>query len=156
MSEKNLDKSKPRPSKKIPAEVILHGEQAEQVMQVALAMQKTHFSGPLPPPEYAKEYEEILPGSFDKIIKMAEERLVIEKLKVQNQHAQDFRAFFASLYSYTIGVVVLLALVATAVWCALHQLDTLANWIGGTILASVAIRMFLPIKEWLRTKNRIR
>ena len=51
------------------------------------AIQISGFSGPLPPPETLAKYEQILPGSADRIIRMAEqqashrqqlERVVIE------------------------------------------------------------------------------
>ena len=40
---------------------------------VAKAIRVSHFSGPLPPPKMLGEYEEVLPGSADRIIKLAED-----------------------------------------------------------------------------------
>ena len=38
-----------------------------------MIQQVQHWQSPYPPPEHIKEYEAILPGTFDRIIKMAEE-----------------------------------------------------------------------------------
>ena len=41
--------------------------------KVLKAIQVSRFSGPLPPPQMLGEYEKVLPGSADRIIKLAEE-----------------------------------------------------------------------------------
>lgn len=43
-------------------------------MLVRAAVEMSRFSGPLPPPEELAKYERILPGSADRIIRMAEEQ----------------------------------------------------------------------------------
>lgn len=45
-------------------------EEKKTVLRSAIIQKQ--FSGPLPPIEEARGYEEILPGSFDRILKMAE------------------------------------------------------------------------------------
>ena len=47
---------------------------------VAAAFSASAYSGPLPSPQHLREYEEVLPGSADRILKMAEG---------QAQHRQD-------------------------------------------------------------------
>jgi len=51
--------------------------------------QSSSFSGPLPPPEMLKEYNEVLPGMANRILAMAENqsvhRLEIEKKGVANE-----------------------------------------------------------------------
>ena len=49
-------------------------EQVEQVKQVLAEVIKSEFSGPIPPPNIIKGYEDILPGAADRIITMAEEQ----------------------------------------------------------------------------------
>ena len=39
---------------------------------LTIIKEQSFFSGPLPPPELFKQYEEILPGSANRILKMAE------------------------------------------------------------------------------------
>lgn len=36
--------------------------------------QSTSFSGPLPPPEILRRFDEVVPGAAERIIKMAEEQ----------------------------------------------------------------------------------
>lgn len=47
------------------------------------AIAASHFSGPIPPPEMLRKYEEICPGSADRIIAMAEN---------QSRHRQDLES----------------------------------------------------------------
>ncbi|MCX6790963.1 MAG: DUF2335 domain-containing protein [Candidatus Gribaldobacteria bacterium] len=44
-----------------------HGQIIKQEIEMS-------FSGPLPPPEILKKYDEVLPGSVERIIKMAEQQ----------------------------------------------------------------------------------
>ena len=45
---------------------------SETLSQFVVAAQ--HFTGPIPPPEMLRRYEELLPGSADRIIAMAEKQ----------------------------------------------------------------------------------
>lgn len=49
-------------------------EEREAIASVAtaIALRSEHYEGPLPPSHMLREYEEILPGSADRIIRMAE------------------------------------------------------------------------------------
>ena len=51
-----------------PTEVPESGEELEEL----LVRVSEKFAGPIPPPPVMKQYEEILPGSADRILKMAE------------------------------------------------------------------------------------
>ena len=57
----------------------------EHVRQVVTQVIQSEFSGPLPPPNIIKGYEDILPGAADRILSMAENqakhRQEIEKKK---------------------------------------------------------------------------
>lgn len=60
---------KPEASLQVDAE--MEEEQREQVRQVVTSVM-SEFSGPLPPPSIMKGYEDIVPGSADRILSMAE------------------------------------------------------------------------------------
>lgn len=66
------------------------------------------FSGPLPPPEVFAKYEQILRGSADRILKMAENqgshRQILEK-KVIN--GEQLRANFGLFFGFVIGMTVI-------------------------------------------------
>lgn len=54
-------------------EPLLQKGQATQVMNVVQSvLLREHFSGPLPHPRHFREYDDIVPGSAERIIQMAE------------------------------------------------------------------------------------
>ena len=55
-------------------------EREEQIENVVSAIIQRKYSGPIPPPSSLRGYEEVLPGSADRILSMAER---------QSQHRQD-------------------------------------------------------------------
>jgi len=63
-------KSLPPPLK----DALRDGGTSGQMMAIMTAFQASSYSGPLPPPEQLKQYEEVLPGSADRILRMAEEQ----------------------------------------------------------------------------------
>lgn len=67
------------------------------------------FSGPLPHPEMFKKYEEILPGSADRILTMAEEqgkhRREIEKVVIRTESKSSSRG---SVFAFILAIVVVL------------------------------------------------
>ncbi len=72
-------------------------EKAARVImaQISTIITKTSFSGPLPPPEILQGYENVIPGSAERILKMAESqsthRQQIEKTVVASQMKQSER-----------------------------------------------------------------
>lgn len=67
------------------------------------------FSGPLPPPEVFGKFEQILPGSADRILKMAEgqssHRQFLEKKVVSGE---QFRANVGLFLGFIIGMTVII------------------------------------------------
>jgi len=93
---------------------------------VSVSHSSTRFSGPIPPPAMLKEYDDLLPGAADRILKMAENqqshRLVLEKEAVTSE-------LFRSKLGMLCGFVVALAGIGAGVAIAL---------VGGTDVAKVA------------------
>jgi len=75
-------------------------EKRKQVVKIAksFALKSTFYQGPLPPPELFKKYEEILPGSAERILKMAEK---------QSNHRQaiEKRVVYSGTRNETLGVI---------------------------------------------------
>ena len=55
-------------------EIEVEEKEKEQVRQVVAEVIRSEFSGPIPPPSIIKGYEEVLPGSADRILTMAEKQ----------------------------------------------------------------------------------
>ena len=79
--------------------------QKEQVREVVAQVIQSEFSGPIPPPNIIKGYEEILPGSADRIIAMAEcqarHRQEMER-KIIYTESRD--SLLGILFAFVLGV----------------------------------------------------
>ncbi len=84
------------------------------------------FSGPLPPPEVLKRFEEVVPGSAERIIKMAEgqfvHRTALEKKVIDSDIA---RSKLGQILGFTIAIIGLVCSVVISIY---------GNQIAGTIL----------------------
>lgn len=55
----------------------MSGDENKPVVNSGVQMEvRTSFSGPLPPPEILRDYESVLPGLADRVVKMAENQSV--------------------------------------------------------------------------------
>lgn len=82
--------------------------------QQQLVQQIQTWHGPFPPPDAVKGYEEVLPGTFERMMRMAEEaqRAQIETMR----RAQDFtRRDIAR--GHWLGWIGMLTAMAGALWC---------------------------------------
>lgn len=55
-------------------------EPVDQHINQVIAKIQSEYSGPIPPPNIIKGYEQVLPGSADRILKMAEKQSSIYKI----------------------------------------------------------------------------
>lgn len=101
------------------------------------------FRGPLPPPDILKGYEVILPGSFERILKMAEKqqehRMSIEKTIVDRRTRQSGRG-------QIFGAILALLFGAGAVFLGYFGHDILAGVISTTTIIGLATIFVLSKK----------
>ncbi len=80
----------------------------------AALVQVASFSGPIPPPDVLKRYEEVLPGAAERILKMAEEQSAHRrKLETTAINSMDFN----SKLGIAAGLFIILACIALAAYC---------------------------------------
>ncbi|GEM_PF-6792806 len=105
-------------------------QQLQAQMQAVMQMQA---HGPFPPPAAIKEYELILPGTFDRIFKMAEKAQSDQADTVRFvQHAQ--RQDTARVHWMALAIS--LAAIAGAVFCAsLHETIVATACLGVPVFA---------------------
>lgn len=84
------------PKKFLPSSNPPKSTASESVAKFVIAAQS--FSGPLPPPEMLRKYEEVIPGSADRIISMAER---------QGEHRQglELRVVSSNITNEKIGMI---------------------------------------------------
>lgn len=103
------------------------------VDRITRVMVSEHFSGPIAHPRHLREYEQIAPGSADRIIKMAEKR---------NEHhiAMDTKAINAEIDDRKLGMICGASLFALLIICAvIVALSTESPWITAAFLGVTVI-----------------
>jgi len=106
----------------------------EQVDSLAIMQAKLHsetFSGPLPHPKHMKEYEECLPGCFDRMLTMAEKSL---DSQIENNKRIIDHQINDSKRGMRYGLVALFFVIAATAWCAYINHDGV-----GIAIASMGI-----------------
>ena len=91
-------------------------EKRKEVLEALTIIQQESFSGPIPHPRIMAGYEQVLPGSADRILKMAERqqehRFGLEKTSVESQQKSNTRGqVFGFILSFLViigGIVLLL------------------------------------------------
>lgn len=104
----------------------------QETVEIIARSIKTSFSGPLPPPDMLKKYEEVLPGSADRIVSLAENEQKIQGRITKNIARNDSLRVYGS-------IVVSGLLVAGAVFCAYIG----EPWVGGLLGTSGIIPSIL-------------
>ena len=112
-----------------------------QVRATAIQIhQQSAFSGPIPPPEFLREYDAIMPGLADRIVKMAEKQ-------GDHRHGLETRAVNAEIERGKLGMIsgFLVALLGISIGGVLIYHDKLLTgsiFAGGTLVALVGTFVF--------------
>ena len=98
------------------------------------------FSGPLPPPEILKKFDEVVPGAAERIIKMAEEqsthRKDLEKKVIESDIAR-------SKWGQVLGFAIAIAGLAASTLIAIYGSAIAGGIIGvGTLASLVGVFMY--------------
>lgn len=107
-------------------------DQSQSGQHGMMLLSQEVFSGPLPHPEVMRQYEEVVPGSAERILTMAEEqsrhRISMESKIIPGQQRESSRGqifgFILCLLLITVGTY--------AIYCD-HE------WIGGIILTITVV-----------------
>lgn len=106
-----------------------------KVTQLIIRQQQTTFQGPLPPPEVLRDYQNIMPGSPDRLLKLVEkeqEQVHSKENKIiKNQIRQNWAGMI-------IGAVLITLFFIGAIWLAMSHHDTVAGIVFSTTIISVA------------------
>lgn len=101
-------------------------------------------SGPLPSPEVLKKYDELLPGTAERIISMAERqsahRVELEKKVIPRQLNESTRG-------QILGFIIALVFGAASYSLGMNGHDILAGTLGGTTLISLTTTFVVGRKK---------
>lgn len=92
------------------------------------------FNGPLPAPEDFQQYEQVLPGAADRILKMAEKQVAhrtdLEKIIVNKNFRQGF-------VGQIFGAVLALICISVSLFLGMNGHDLLAGMIATTTVIGI-------------------
>ncbi len=116
---------------------LIPSTQRQQVVQrITQMMQSEKFSGPIAHPRHLEAYDKIVPGSAERIIRMAEkaqDHNISMEQKIVGAEISDQRL------GMVLGFSVLLILVGSAVWAGFADNNVLAGLLLSTaVVGSVA------------------
>lgn len=122
-------------SKEHKHEVEIEGSQEQEVRRVVAEVIQSEFSGPIPPPNIIRGYEEVLPGAADRIISMAEK---------QSQHRQHMEkemiriesrdSLLGIIFAFGLGIGCVIAAIIMSI-----VVPQSAGVIGGSVLGIAGI-----------------
>jgi uncharacterized membrane protein len=119
-------------------------EEAVSSLQVT---RETHYSGPLPAPEQLAQYNEVMPGLADRIVRMAEgeatHRRSLEQqlIQIHIEDTKENRAIEHQGQHYAAAISIIMIGCGTAIILAGHTL-TGGLLTGATLLTLVAMFIF--------------
>lgn len=108
---------------------IPHRQREEIILRVIGVAKTEIFSGPLPHPGHLGEYDRIVPGSADRMIRMAEQTLEHNRAVARKAQASDQ---LYRLLGMLLGFSALILLVVAAVYAGLNGNNILAGLLLGT------------------------
>lgn len=107
--------------------------QKKQILAIALS--RTFFSGPIPPPELLKQYNEIMQNGADRIVSMAENqskhRMDLEKSVVTEELKQSKRG-------QIFGLTLVIFCIILAFILSITNHETVAGILAGSTVVSLA------------------
>ncbi|MDP9838159.1 putative membrane protein [Neorhizobium huautlense] len=106
-----------------------HRQREDIILRVIGVARTATFSGPLPHPGHLGEYDRIVPGSADRMLRMAEETLEHNRAVARKAQASDH---LYRLLGMLLGFSALILLVAAAVYAGLNGNNILAGLLLGT------------------------
>jgi uncharacterized membrane protein len=123
--------------------------QVREIVQFAVERSiHSSFQGPIPPPDILRQYDEVLPGTAERIIRLAEQQ-------VAHRHKQEDRIVLSQVRtarnSQWMAFVLTIVLVVVGTFLAIKNHDTVAGIIFGTTIAALA--SVFAIGNWMGRKR---
>lgn len=107
---------------------------------VIVQQRSVSFSGPLPPPEILQKFNEVVPGSAERIIKMAEEQSVHRRALEKKVIDSDIAG---SKLGQILGFIIAIAGLVVALLTAIFGNAIAGGFIGvGTLASLVSVFMY--------------
>jgi uncharacterized membrane protein len=107
------------------------------------------WQSPYPPPEHIKEYEAVLPGTFDRILKMAEQG---QAAQIESVRTAQRNLLADSQRGNYLGFII----TAAAMGCAMACVAYGAMWIAGLFLSVPVMSVGRALIESAKSRRAVR
>lgn len=124
-------------------------KQLDSLLVMQAELHSETFSGPLPHPKHMKEYEECLPGCFDRMLTMAEKSL---DSQIENNKRIIDHQINDSKRGMQYGLVALILIILAAVICAFANHENVAIVFGGMSIIGI-VSVFVMGRHFKTTKK---
>lgn len=115
------------------------------VKEIQHVQVQQHYSGPLPQPEALAQYDQIVPGAAERIIKMAEKEMDHRHRVEDSMTRSAIRSTFLGIIFAFMSVLILSGSVVYALY---RGFDTVAGSIAvGSIAAVAGVFIFFKAKK---------
>ena len=116
-------------------------EQKKNADGSVVGIVKSSFQGPIPPPEVLKGYEGILPGSAERLLKMAEEEQQ-HRFEVDNKLTDGYLSL--NFRGQILGFLIVIALIVAIVYLTLNDHEYVA---GGLTVVAVSLAVIFVLRK---------
>lgn len=113
----------------------MHESEERGILEIAQSLQ--HYSAPIPPAQQFEHYEEVLPGSADRILTMAEKE---QNHRIWWERKELLVAAIQAIGGQFLGFVALLVLFGAAMYCTIIGAENVAFAFLGAATVGVIAR----------------
>ncbi len=110
---------------------------------VSVVHHHEQWTGPLPSPQQLQQFDEIVPGTAERIIRMAEQEGENSRQLQRDALRETVAAQRRGQY---LAAVIALSGMGASVWLALAGHDTVASILGGATLATIVVAFLQSVR----------
>ena len=130
------------------------GKEKENQNSAVVGIVQSSFTGPIPPPEVIKGYESVIPGSAERLLKIAEEEQQ-HRFEIDNQLTKGYMAL--NVRGQLLGFFIVLTLIVAIVFLTIYNHEYVA---GGLTLVAVSLSVIFVLRKVpkniaLRTEEKV-
>lgn len=116
-------------------------EKKEKKEGAVVGIVQSSFAGPIPPPEVIKGYESVIPGSAERLLKMAEEEQR-HRFEIDNQLTKGYLSL--NVRGQLLGFLIVIVLVVAIVYLTICDHEYVA---GGLTIVAVSLAVIFVLRK---------
>ena len=115
--------------------------------EVVSVLVESYFAGPLPPPDFLREYENIIPGAADRILKLAEKE---QDSRVKRISSVSFIEKLHTVGAIIVNIAIPVTLICGGGFFYAESQPITGGIVGGLSITPLLLRAF---ESWIKSKK---